>query len=264
MKKLFYGGIVALALGVLLFSFYSGRLLASAIEEGGEIALGVDTEVGGAVYSPIKGEFRTRDIVIANPEGYSDNQFLILGQGRLVTNFGAYFKDVVRIRRLEFENLFLSIEQGLDGSNYGTILDHLERTLAEEDRGGASSGSSKQFTIDALVCTNVAVHMELTTSAGPLSSLDVTIPEVRLTRVGTAEGGVSLGRVADQLVRELLRSSIELSGTKAPKEVLEGLERELGIQLENLKREAEAVIENTLGEIEEQLDGVLEGVLGDR
>ncbi|MEX1025280.1 MAG: hypothetical protein WD226_09400 [Planctomycetota bacterium] len=259
MKKFLLLCLVLLVVLVGAVAYYAGSIAKTAIERGGTYALGVPTEVNAVLLSPLSGAFALDDLTVANPPGFQAAHFTSLGQGSVEADLGTLLDEVIHIRSIEFSDLAISIERVKGDTNYGQILKSLERFERESQEAEDENpdGSTKKFIVDRVRLANISARLELVPEVGDLARVDVVVPEIVLTDIGTAEGGASIGAIAATLVRALLASSIEAGGGKAPAELLADLEGRLEEHAARLQLQAEGAVRDSLEGVTNKVGDIL-------
>jgi hypothetical protein len=152
--------------------------------------------------------------------------------------------DVITIPLLSLSDINLSLEKQGDKANYQVILDNLAKLSSSS--GGekpkpapTADGPEKKLIISELVIRNVKVHAELvgggnavTDALNKASSVDVTIPEIKLSNVGkTGDGvggsGVTMSQLSS-IVMQAILSAVANSGAGISPEMLGDLKGSLG------------------------------------
>ena len=254
-RRLLLFALVALVLALLGLSFAAGGIAGRALERAGEEALGVETSVGAVRLGFLSGTVDLGGLEIANPAGFEAEHFLALERGAVEASLGTLLSDLVEVPRVELEGIELVIEQGLEGSNYGTLLEHLE----QGDGGG--EGGGQRFVVRELAIRDVVASFTLRLPAGEPTRTTVTVPELVLTDVGS--GGRPLREVVGEVVSALLGAVVEGGAGELPAELRRELERVLaGAQreLEAVEGELEEVIEDVGRELEDALGGAAKEV----
>ena len=209
MQKLVIYGVVALLLIVGGAMFTIDSIARSAIETGLETGLGVPAEVGSVRLRLWRGSFRMHDLEIPNPEGYAADHFLKLGTAETTLSYRALREGDVVLKRLVLSDLELDLEWQGRRANYDAILDGIE---GSPDESADSSTTETRFIIDELVIQNVVARLRL----GSLGVQEVKLSELRLQGVGRKAGGISMGAVAQRVVKRLLVAVMQQGKTLGP------------------------------------------------
>lgn len=193
--------LLVILLGVGMF--YADSLAKSGIEAGGTSALGVETTVEECDVGFFSGTFAMKDLNIANPEGYDDASFLTLGDASVEVSAASLMSDKIEVPELSFKTIRVNLVHGADGSNYGKIMDNLEKFQGQSDE---DKGEGKRFVINRLLVEDVVVKVV------PMKELftEVSIPidRIELKDVGSdSDKGVLLSDVAGILVEAILQKA---------------------------------------------------------
>ena len=225
MRKFVVITLIVLVAVCVVALFFVDSAMRSAVEQGGTHALGVDTKLDSASLAPISGQVGLKGLEIANPPGFKGPYFLRLADAKLNVSTSSLFGDVIDAPSFELEGLDLYVERATGHTNYGTILDALKKLESAEgkpakgDKGKASEGGGKKFIVRDVRLRNLRVHTDLAPELGSLSKAAVTIPEVHLTNIGTADGGASVSELVSALVQAVLSAAVQAGGD-LPKSLL--------------------------------------------
>jgi hypothetical protein len=252
-----------------------------AIERGGTYALGVDTGLQEANIGLFSGDFELAGLAVANPPGFEAREFLALRSGRLQLPLGNLLESRVVVPALELEGVTLDLERNANGTNYGVILDHLERFESGAEPGGQEEpepAGETVYQVERLVVRDVRASVQLFATGGDLTKLDLAVPEVVIEDLGS---DMTLAELCGVVVKVLLRAAMQagegvipeelladLRGRMAELETLAGervqagldeLEDELRERAKGLGPEAERAVEQLGDEVQGKLDELLQG-----
>ncbi len=189
-------GIAVVAL-IVIALFCVDYFARGGIEAAATYALGAETKLGAARIGILSGKSRISNLRIANPNGFSTPHFLTMDRGGLDLSIGSLFSDTIEMPLIELDGIDVYLERTGSGSNYKVILENLEKALG-------SSGGTK-YAIQQIVVKNITAHVNLIPLTGKLTTLTVTIPELRIDDFGSdSKGGVLLSQVAGTLVKHIL------------------------------------------------------------
>jgi hypothetical protein len=219
------GGLVlVLVLIVVGLAVYLDEVIGDAIERGGSYALGVPTRVGRAVLRPLSGSLSLSELSIANPPGFDAEHFIRLGEGFLLLDRESLGGPTLEVHSLRLADVELALEKSGKGTNYDVILANM--ASPEDSAEGAQgeevpeeSGGGPALIIRELVIEDVLAHYDV---AGGLGSVDVTIPEIRLTEIGGKDDPVTTAELTNIVVRALL-ASVARYGVNLPADLVKGL-----------------------------------------
>lgn len=200
--KLLLGLVLLLVVALVVAGFFIDGIAKTAVEEGGSRALGVPTTLKGIDIGLLGGTATLEGLKVSNPKAFGSGSFLELGKGSVAVSATSLFSDTIRVPELTLSAVRVNLLQSLDASNYGTILDNLQRF---QGGGSASSEDGKRYVIEKLNIEDVVV------TVAPMQGLDlakVTIPidRIELKDVGSeSDKGVLLSDLSGIVVEAILK-----------------------------------------------------------
>ena len=213
------GAAVLVVAGLVVLFVYIDQIASSAIEKGASYALGVDTDVGFVRIGFLTGTVRTGGLDIANPPGFTNDDFLTVDSSRLEVSLESLRKDTVVVSLMAIDGVEVALEQGSGQTNYGTILANLKRfEKAGSPAPEKSTGPGKTFVVKEVRITDVTAHLVASAALGDAGKMDVTIPEIILRDLG-AGGGLEVGQLANVLLKAVL-GAVARNGGDIPGAVL--------------------------------------------
>ncbi|MCP4006633.1 MAG: hypothetical protein GY725_20835 [bacterium] len=186
-------GFVLVAVVVGGVYLYLNQVARSLIETEATGAMGVQTTPGSFRLRPLAGRISLGGLEVENPKGFSSPRFLALNQGRAKVELDTLTDDLVEISLMELDGLDVFIERAGGATNYGKVLDSLNRVESEPSVGAEGSGTN--FVIRDLYIRNITAHAKLEVRGVSTPDLSVPISEIHLKNVGVEEGGVEEGGV---------------------------------------------------------------------
>ena len=105
------GAAVLVVSGLVVLFVYIDQIASSAIEKGTSYALGVDTDVGFVRIGFLTGTVRTGGLDIANPPGFTNDDFLTVDSSRLEVSLESLRKDTVVVSLLAIDGVEVALEQ---------------------------------------------------------------------------------------------------------------------------------------------------------
>ncbi len=210
--------LLVLAIGALVFA---GSALAKAVESGASYALGVPVTLDSAAPSPLSGALSLSGLVVSNPPGCRAADFLRMRSARTQVALSTLLSERVEIPSLVFEGIEIDLERNAQGTNYGAILEALERF--ESDAGKDAQPSRKKLVVRELVLRDVRVRANLTPELGDASAVELKLPELSLHDLGE----VTVAELAAQTLEALLAATVDAGGSALSKDLLKDLDRSL-------------------------------------
>ena len=197
--------VVAVIAVVLLAAWLVPIWAESWIEQnaGGAAAgyLGVGVSIDDVGLSLWKGRLELAGIVVENPEGFSDRDFLKIGSVTTQLALTSLLSRQIRIDNLVVDTIQLNIERGSQGFNYQAIVDRLR---SRADQSSSTSGGGNRgpgFQIDSIDIHNVTATAQLRPSS---PTREMTIRDVHLEDISSEDGAGALLQVLDKLLDSIL------------------------------------------------------------
>lgn len=228
-QRLRYALIVLLATTGLCVAggyLYLQYALRDALAGGISARLGTQTQIGFAHVGLFPPGIRLSRIIIRNPAGFEDRNFLKAHD--LSLDFGRYEHGakLVHSRRMTIEGLDVWIENRRGHSNTGIIQANQKRYDRQQ---GLQRADKTKFIIQELRIRDINAQLR----AGS-SDRESEIPELVLRNVGARRGGVTLGELAGIIADAALRAAIKNELKQALDERVQEKKQELGRKLEKL------------------------------
>lgn len=216
------------------------------IERGGTRALGVETTVDAAKVGLGDGSLAIDGLAVANPPigagageaGYASERFLTLENGAVSID-PRTIADAVRggtavIPELTLSGITVNLERVGGASNYRQILDNLGAfekggEPAPPEEGGANVVVRRLTLSDITVNARYNPGPGLGALAGQVAEIadvSVSVPEITLTDIGTAEP-ISVAELTGVVVKALLEASANAAGEQLPGDLRETLRNQL-------------------------------------
>ena len=222
-----FGGLLVLLVVAGVVVFVSIDAIAkAAIERGSTYALGVQTTLGSADIGIFSGEFRMKDLDVANPEGFTSDSFFTLGEGFVAVSLGSLRQDTVELPTLALDGVQMNLEKKGSSSNFGVITDNLKRfESGDTGQPGDPAEPGKNFVIREIVITDIDVTVDLLPIGGTLKRIEVPIEEVRLTDVGT--DGLTTAEMTALVIKAIMAAVVANAG-ELPADLVNDLGGALG------------------------------------
>jgi hypothetical protein len=243
--------LVVLGVGVVVYAI--DAIARAGIERGATYALGVETKLASADVSIRSGRFEMGGLRVANPEGFTDPQFMHLDTGGVEVALGSLRQETVELPVLHLGGIGVNVERSGGKANYDVIIANLKRFEtgggAPETGGGTAdpdAGGGKKFIIREIVISDVGVNARLAPVGGELTKVSATIDEIRLKDVGSETGGAAMAEITSIIVKAIFAAMIHAD--ILPADMLKDLDGALD-QLEDLKSLGVDVLTETSGQL---------------
>lgn len=257
------GVVVLLVLLVAGAWLMIDSLAKSAVERGGEYALGVPTKVESLNLSLLGGTLEMNTLNIANPEGYKSDHLVRTGKFHVQVQPGSVLSDTVRIPTFELDGLDMNIEgKGLK-TNVAQILDNVKKM------GGGSSdepqpqakpqekGEGKKVVIDKVLIRGVVAHVLLPVPGG--QPLTVNVPTIELKNVGSNEP-INIPELIGRLMPAIVAAVLEQGKGIIPGDMLAGLQSDVAGTVAALGGQATQLVQQAGAAVTAQVDTAVQQV----
>lgn len=214
-KKLLLVLLVLVVLaGVGLF-FFGDQVLNKGIQKVVPQLTGTPVKLQEVSLSLFGGSGSITGFEIGNPPGFTTEKAISVAKTELSMVPSSIFGETIQINRIAIN----APEIVLERANNTTNLQQIQKNIEAATGGGApteptpdkpaSSGPGKKLSIGEFVIENAAV-----TLSGLGQTRKVTLPTIRLTELGTEEGGVPPAEIAsevmDAIMREVAKQATQL------------------------------------------------------
>lgn len=215
--KLFIALLVVVVIVVAGAFFYIDSIAKKGIEQGGEMALGVPTNLEDVHISLFGGEASLRGLQIANPPGFKSQGFMGLGQGRVAISLASLMTDTVKIPRVQLSNIRINVEQSGNKNNVEPILARAKSMGGKKGTPAPQPATQKgkKFIVEYFVLEDVQVDANLD-FLGQASKVNLVLPKIELHNLGAEENGLSMPELVQKVVQAVLSAVKNSSGQLSP------------------------------------------------
>lgn len=194
---------------------YSGMLknaFKKGLETAGPRVAGVETRVGDVKLSPLSGRGEVRGVFVGSPEGFRAASVIEIGRASVSVRPSTLLSDKIVIRSIRVEEIEVTYERKLSGSNLSKIQESIEETLGA-GRERSSGGEPRRLQVDDFVIEGGRVRVGLTALGG--KGAVKRLPAIRLSNLGENGPGITPGELADAVMREIIRETAGVVGEAA-------------------------------------------------
>lgn len=262
------GALALVLISAMLVIVFVDGLAKRGVERGGTYALAVPTTLDSASVGLMSGSFSMAGLEVKNPEGFTAPHFLKLNDGSVNVSLGSLTKDVVELPTLTLSGIDMYLVKEGGKANYQVIMDNLKRFEGEASKEPAGE-EGKKFVIRRVEIKDVNVHATLLPIGGAANTVDVKIPEIILTDIGSGGKSVSMAEVMNIVIKAVFATALQAGGA-LPGEIADGLKGglaqlgslgDLGVGVAaQVGGQAVEVIGGVAGEAGKALEGVGKGV----
>jgi hypothetical protein len=255
--KLFVALLVVVAIAVVGAFFYVDVIARKAIEQGGEMALGVPTRLDVIHISLLGGEVSMGGLNVANPTGFEGETFLGLGKGEVAVSLGSLLGNTVVVPHVRLNHIRINLEQMGKKNNVDPILARARSLSGGKGKpASASEGKEgKKFIIEYFSLDDVQIDASLD-FLGEVSKVNLVLPKIEMRNLGAKEQGLPMSELIQKVVQAVLSAAQKSSGQLSPA-LAKLLAGELG-DLDSIKTEvlgqAKARVEKQAEELQKKID----------
>ena len=217
LKKALVVVVIVVVLAVVVVSLTMNSLVRKGIEVGAGSALGTETTVGSARVRPIAGRVTIGNLVIGNPEGFKEEDFLSMSSASVEVKMGSLLSDTVVVEEIVIENPVLTIERKDVRTNLNVILGSLSKNAKAEEEKGEGKG----YRIDRILITGTTTRFLLLGK----DPVEIKLPDIEIRDLGTGKNNaVKIGRVTLEVLLKLAEESAKAAVDKVPANLIKSLD----------------------------------------
>tara|TARA_B110000495_G_scaffold200707_1_gene216503 strand:- start:51 stop:818 length:768 start_codon:yes stop_codon:yes gene_type:complete len=224
MKKLLIILAILAVVFIGLVYFVGGASLNKGIQAAtlkfGPPLTGTEIELAGVHISPLSGSGVISGLLIGNPEGFKTEKAFSVTKMEIKLSPKSLLSDTIEIERILIDAPEIILERANGTTNLQQIQDNIAAATAsgdsedpEADEVPAEEGEPIKLSIKEFVLSNANVSVSI---LGQSQSLN--LPTLRLTDLGTEQGGVSPDEIAKEVMKAITRAvgqAVADMGTKA-------------------------------------------------
>ncbi len=214
---LFILGIIGIVIFILSMVDQGAKII---VEQGGTYAMGVETTVETMDISLTQGTVEMDGLNIANPEGFSTENFFSLATTNAQIDLNSVNTDTIIIPEVRLLGIGVTLDKGQDPSNYNQILENLARFESGESGPADPSAQGKNVVIKSLILENINIYVANMPGVSLLAGdVAINIPQIELKNIGEEES-MSAGDIFNLVVKTVLAAAVEAGGGIIPGDVL--------------------------------------------
>ena len=224
--------VLAVLIAGLLWFGYSkiDDLLKLGIEKAGTEALQVPVKLDKVSLSMFSGAGALEGLEIGTPAGFSAPRTLRLGKAEIAINTSASKEDRIVIQHIRLNEPDINLEVGPGGTNLSQIAKNARATAdslaAASPPSGAAAASpaAPEKTIKLQVDEVLITAAKVNASAGvlPGAKAVVTLPEIKLTGLGTGPEGLTPAELTAVILSKLSEEAAKAGAGGAVENLLKG------------------------------------------
>ena len=227
--------LVAL-IGIGLWFVWSrlDALVKLGIEQGTPPVVQTSVSVGHVKLSPFSGTGLIEGFEIGNPSGFTSPRAVRIGRAEVALDLDSISADKIVIQYIRINDPEISLEAGLGGTNLKHIADNAKNFVSQQSSpagtapaqaAAPTAGSTPHKPVKLQVNELLITGAKLSASAAgivPGADAKVTLPDIRLTNLGSGGAGISPAELTAQVLSHLNTEAAKASASGALKNLLKG------------------------------------------
>ena len=228
--------------------FFLNQIVQRVVVDAGNEATGTPTSLAGVGLSPLSGSAKLSGFGIGNPDGYGGGDVFSFTDADVQVDTGSLFGDTIVVPRFHIDGATVRVVYADGKLNVMELLERLQGDAPVEtgepapDEPADGAAATKVVINDLQVRgTRVLGSIELPLLDEPVE-LNLVIPDILMKNVGSDGSGVT--------AKEAMRLVLETVFANASKEAINA--DVLGGQLDGLKAQAQAQVDDAKAKLDEQ------------
>lgn len=216
-KLLILTGVLALLViaAFVVVSFFLGQIVTAGVNGFAPKLTQTKVVLGGARISPLSGSGTLSDLVVGNPQGWSDANLCALGRIHVNVAPMSLFGDAIVVNEISIEAPEFNYETKIIASNVNDLLKNIEASLGGGGKAAPSDaktagGAPKKFVVKKFRLEGGKVRLGL---AGTGATLPM--PPIELNDLGVKEGGITANQLAFAVMKSVTASVVSATAKAA-------------------------------------------------
>jgi hypothetical protein len=222
--------VLLIAVGLWFGWSQLDKIIKLGIESGTPPVVQTSVTVDAVKLSPFSGTGIIEGFVIGNPAGFTGPRALRIGVTDIALDTNSVTADKIVIKHIRIIDPEINLEAGLGGTNLKHIADNAKafaskQNVAANSPPPAASDGKPAKSIKLQVNELVITGAKLSASAAglvPGANTSVTLPDIRLTNLGTDSAGISPAALTAQILSRLSTEAAKASASGQLKNLLQG------------------------------------------
>jgi hypothetical protein len=207
------------------------KLAKYGIEQGTPPVVKTSVSVEQVKLSPFAGSGVIEGFKIGNPEGFKGAHALRIGRMEVAVDTNSVRNDKIVIQHIRIIDPEINLEGGLGGTNLKHIADNAKNFVSQQTAAAGNGapapeaatqpGQPVKLQVNELLITGVKLSASV---AGlvPGAESRMTLPDIRLTNLGSGPDGITPAELTALVLRELNTEAVKASASGALKTLLQG------------------------------------------
>ncbi len=209
--KIVIGLLVVLVVALVIIGFSIGGIIKTGVETVGPKVTKVSIKLDSVGIMPLSGGGSVKGLVIGNPEGYTTPHAIKVDKASLSVSPASLMSDKIVVKSVRVEGPEITMEGGLKENNLTQILKNVEEFVGSAENKDAQEGkpgATKKLQVDEFVLKNAKINVVFKMLGN--KPLSVTVPEIKLTNLGTGPEGITPGDLTKRVFEELIGESTKV------------------------------------------------------
>lgn len=205
--------VIVVAVAVYIFSNL-GSLIKTAVEKYGTEVVQAPVTLGSADVSIKSGEGGLKNLVVANPKGFSTPSAFKMGGISIKLDTNRLSKDLIVIKEIAIDAPEVTYELASGGSNIDAIQKNVNAYTAKLGGGAKKEekkGEGPKLIIDHIYIRGGKVNVSSTLLKG--KALGAPLPTIHLTDIGKDKKGATPGEVAEKVIGAITKGATSAVST---------------------------------------------------
>ena len=194
--------VAVLVVVLLVLNWQLGNIITSAVNTVGPSVLKVPVHVQEVQCHIFRGKLHIKNLVLGNPEGFSEPSMFVLGELVVSLAPASLFSNTIHIKEILITAPQITFEQTLRGNNIGALQKNLESEPPKEEANKPAQGKSqKKVVIDHVLVSNGKITLKM----GVGGSLP--LPDIELKDIGKNDpNGTSIVGAVKEILGAIVKS----------------------------------------------------------
>ena len=243
-------GLVSLAFIVVLLLtgafFYIDSIVKNGIEVAGSQVLGTSISVASVSISPLNGSGTIRGLTIGNPEGFTAENMMQVGEITVSLNTSSLLGDVIEITEITVVEPVITYETKITIDNIRALLANLPSTSGEVSED-VVVGPGKRLIINEFNLNGAQVNL-----IASIIEQSIVLGDIQLRDIGTENKAATVSQALEKILGAV---SAKILNAEMPS--LNDLRESVEGRLQERVQQAQGAVEQGVEEISNRLRGVL-------
>lgn len=203
--------VVLIIAGVVALTLSLDSLVKKGVETVGPKITQTEMKLEGANISVLSGSGSLKGFLLGNPEGYKTASAIQFGEASVGVKPMSVMSDKIVVTHVRVIAPEITFEGALGSkNNLNKIMENVEATTgggqpadkgAEKPKSEPAGGSAKKLQVDEFLISGAKVNVTLTALGG--RKLTLTIPDIRLSNLGTGPEGITAGELTKLVMKNI-------------------------------------------------------------